>query len=302
MISVIYSFRNEQENLKELIERTIKIISSIQINYEIIFVDDYSDDKSRDIILNYASSNNNIKYIGMEYNCGIAQSIICGLKNCKGDYAVYLDSDLQDPPELIEKMYKKILEGNNVINTIRTKRKKESKVKLFLTNVAYNYLNKNLKPAILKNSGDFKMFDKKALQIFLGLSEKDPFLRGIPSKIGLKQSNIFYERDGRYKGNTKFPIFASLNPYKEIFRAITTHKNNIIYYPFLLALLLGTVIIGMVLLKLIGIDISWVNIFICIILLSIQFSISIACIFLDRINTNSNSSEEYRVKEKVNFD
>ena len=294
MISVILGFKNESSNLEELINRTVSTLENTSEKYEIIFIDDDSKDNSREIILNEIKKNKNLKYIKLSRNFGIAQSLICGLENSSGDAIVYLDSDLQDPPELIKDMYEKIKEGYHIINTVRTKRHGETKTKLVLTNFAYSFLKLFIKPTILKNSGDFKMITGLAKDKFLEIKEKDPFMRGLSAKIGLKQTEIFYERSKRSKGKSKFPIFASLNPYREIFRAITTHNSSIIYFPVFMSVILGFFSIILIISSWLNIlNLSWWNYFLIFSLNFILMSIATLSIYIDRLIQNTKEERIY---------
>ena len=118
-LSVIISFKNEEENIGELIERIKKTLDENNISYEIIFVDDKSLDNSKKIIIEKIKQDENIKYILLSRTFGIGPGIIAGLENTQTEASVYMDCDLQDPPELIPKMYNLFKEGNDVVHTQR---------------------------------------------------------------------------------------------------------------------------------------------------------------------------------------
>lgn len=304
MISIIFSFKNESENIPELVERTVAIMNKINKSYEIIFVDDNSNDNSKKLILELSSKNKNIKYILMSRTFGTAPCVLAGMLHSKGEYLVYLDSDLQDPPEVIEKMYNEMLSGFEVVHTKRKVRKGESFFKLYLTKIAYFLLNKTLNINLQKNSGDFKMITKKIAKKILDLKEKDPFLRGLPSFVGAKESVIFYDRDKRLKGESKFPLLSSINPYKEFFRAITSFSSFPIYLILFsgLAMFLIFFIYFFYLLLSNKIDENYFVVIIFFLFSVTQTSIGFIGLYIERLLTNTSSRPEYIISEKIGFD
>ena len=131
LISLVFSFRNEEANLSELINRLEKTLNNLNYEYELIFVNDASNDTSILILEENMKRNNRIKVINMSRRFGISACILAGFKNSSGNAIVYMDSDLQDPPELIPKLIKKWEEGNDVVHTIRTKRRVENFFRMF---------------------------------------------------------------------------------------------------------------------------------------------------------------------------
>ena len=240
-ISIIYSFRNEAENIPELIKRTIKSLESIPISYEIIFVNDYSNDNSLQILKAFHQKNPKIKIINMSRNFGGTPSILAGFKYATGDALIYLDSDLQDPPELFPKLIKKWEEGYDVVHTTRKKRKGENLIKMLLTRIAYKIIKSMANINIRKDSGDFKLLSRRAIDNILDLAEYDPFLRGMSSWIGFNQTEVFYDREPRFLGKTKFSLWNfGTNPYQEFLRGILSFSNYPLYISFFLGMLLLT--------------------------------------------------------------
>ena len=237
MISVVITFRNEEDCLKELITRLENVLTRIQQKYEIIFVDDYSTDNSNKILIEERLKNNQIKIIKTSKNIGNGRSLVYGLSKSRGDYIVYLDCDLQDPPELIEDMYKLIIDKKiDIINTQRISREGETITKKFVTNVAYKVVNVFNKDKILEDSGDFKMLSRNALNAILLYKDNDPFTRGFPVLVGFKQMTLKYNRDKRNFGNTHYSLLSSTNPYKELIRGIVFNSFRPIYLIFFLGI------------------------------------------------------------------
>jgi dolichol-phosphate mannosyltransferase len=180
IISAIFSFRNEEQNLPELLKRTSKVFQKLnkKYNYELIFVNDDSSDSSLEIL----KSNLNlypIKIINMSRRFGSTPCVFAGLENASGDLIVYLDSDLQDPPELIETLVNKMEEGYDIVHTIRTRRFGENKIKMLVTKFAYKIINYFSNIKLRTNCGDFKLISRKALNDLLKIKELDPYLRGL---------------------------------------------------------------------------------------------------------------------------
>ena len=141
VLSVVFSFRNEEKILDELINRIAATLNKLKDwQYELIFVNDSSDDDSEKILSDLQKSYP-ITIINMSRKFGVGPCVLAGLKNSKGDAAIYMDSDLQDPPEVIPKLIKKFENGIDVVHTIRSKRLGEGKIKMFLTNIAYRLIN-----------------------------------------------------------------------------------------------------------------------------------------------------------------
>ena len=165
--------------------------------------------------------------------------VLAGFAQSKGDAVIYMDTDLQDPPELIPRMLQKWREGADVVHTTRTARKGENAFKMWLTRQAYRAINGLSDITILQNTGDFKLISRRALNEILKLSEFDPFLRGLVAWVGFKQEQVFYERDARFAGATKYSLWRSLNPYKEFLRGITTFSTLPLYFALFLGILVS---------------------------------------------------------------
>ena len=214
-VSVILSFRNEEDVLPELIKRLRQTLISEKIKkviaaYELVFVNDVSTDRSLEILLSELQNHKDIKIINMSRNFGVSPCVLAGMKYATGNILVYMDADLQDPPELIPEMlnaYKKM--GVDVVHTQRTSRDGESKIKLAITKLGYSILKKVSTIDIAPNIGDFKLLSRRAADHLIQLKEHRPFIRGLINWIGFKQTTIKYKREKRFAGETKFPIFSA---------------------------------------------------------------------------------------------
>jgi glycosyltransferase involved in cell wall biosynthesis len=214
-LSVVFSFRNEEEVLPELIRRTRKVLNDekdrgVISDYELIFVNDASRDSSLEVLLKEAQGQKDIKIINMSRRFGVTPCVMAGLEFSSGDGAVYMDCDLQDPPELIPKMLDAWINGDNVdvVHTVRLTRTGETKIKLFMTKMGYMILSRFAYVKLPMQEGDFKLLSRKAIDHLIKLREFNPFMRGLVRWIGFNQVQVPYHRQARHAGRTKFRIFS----------------------------------------------------------------------------------------------
>jgi len=237
-LSVVFSFRNEADVLAELIDRVERVLSELQINYELIFVNDSSTDTSLSILRGRRSANPRIKIINMSRRFGNAPCVLAGLEKSCGDAVIYMDSDLQDPPELIPSLIKRWQEGYDVVHTTRLSRHGESKLKLWLTDRAYRVIDWFSDLEIPRNTGDFKLLSRRAVESILEIKEIDPFMRGLSLWIGYKQIFVPYERSARQGGRTHYSLLNTMNPYAEFIRGLTAFSSVPLYF----ALVIGFIV------------------------------------------------------------
>ncbi len=234
LISIVYSFRNEESLLGELIERTVKAMDDYE--FEIIFVNDDSTDKSLEVIQSFSKKDSRIKILNMSGRFGQIPCLIAGLRSASGEAVLYCDSDLQDPPELFPKMIKEWEEGAFVVNMMRSKRNGENPIKMLLTKLAYKAWNKCSKIKIQVEVGDFKLVDKKVLTELCKIKEEDPFLRGYVQWLGYKQVNLAYDREARHSGETHFPFWGG-DPIETFFIGLTSFSITPLYLPLIFMLI-----------------------------------------------------------------
>ena len=228
LISIIFSFKNEETNLYELIKRIKSSLSVINNwKYELIFINDCSEDSSEEILIDL-QKNNPITIINMTRTFGVGPCVLAGFREAKGDAIVYMDADLQDPPEIIPKLIKEYEKGSEIVHTVRTKRYGESLFKMGVTKIAYKIINYLSEIPLPTEAGDFKLISKTALEKILLQNEFRPYIRGLSIWVGYKQSFVNYERDPRAGGESKFPLL-SKGPITEFISGITSYSLKPLY-------------------------------------------------------------------------
>lgn len=206
-ISIVTPIYNEEKNITPFLDRIVPVLEKMQIKYEIIFVMDVSEDNTERVVLNHIEKNNNIKLIVMSRRFGQPAAMLAGLNNCSGENLVFIDVDLQDPPELIPDMYNEIIMGFEVVLAKRKKKINENTIRKFVSTIGYFIINKLSDTNIPQNIGEYRMISKKIINQIKDLKENEFFLRGIVSYIGFKQKVIEFERKGREIGETKYNKF-----------------------------------------------------------------------------------------------
>ena len=207
-VSVVIPMYYEQEVAEVCYKRVKKVLDELKEKYEheIIFINDGSKDKTLDILQDIAKVDKNVKIISFSRNFGHQAAVTAGLKYVTGDAIIIIDADLQDPPELIPDMIEKWEQGYEVIYGKRKKRNGESAFKLLTAKAFYTALNKLSDVDIPGDTGDFRLVDKKVVDVINSLPEHNKFLRGLFSWVGFEQYEYEYERKERYAGKTKYPL------------------------------------------------------------------------------------------------
>jgi glycosyltransferase involved in cell wall biosynthesis len=242
-ISIIIPFFNEKNNLPLILAEVRKLVE-IEKNYEfeLLLMDNNSDDGSSSIAKNELKNFENSKYFKLSRNFGYQANIKAGYDKCTGDAAVQLDADGEDDPAIISKFIRQWEKGFEVVYGIREKRH-EFFFLTFLRNFFYSFLRKFSEVDIPNKAGDFRIIDRKVINFLKKLDEKNLYLRGLISFIGFKQKGLNYERKKRFTGNSKISLFG----YFDIsLSAITSFTKT----PLVLIFILGviTFIISIILL------------------------------------------------------
>ena len=234
IISIIIPFYNEKENIVSILsDIKKKLFNSTKYNFEIILMDNHSNDGSDEIAKNEMKNFDSIKYFRLSRNFGYQSNIKAGLEKCSGDAAVQLDADGEDDPILILDFIKQWENGYDVVYGIR-KNRKENFFLSFLRNKFYSFLNKFSDINLPNGAGDFRLIDRKVIDYLKVFDEKNLYLRGLISFIGFKQTGIQYDRLSRKHGKSKISI---LKYFDIAMSAITSFTR----FPLLLIFFLGVI-------------------------------------------------------------
>jgi glycosyltransferase involved in cell wall biosynthesis len=203
-ISIVIPVYNESACLNALYDRLRKVEQDARVGFEYLFIDDGSQDGSREIIRRLAAGNPNVRYLFLSRNFGHEAATTAGLDHCSGDATIIIDSDLQDPPELIPELIAKWKEGYQVVYARRILRRGETFFKRTTSWLFYRILRGLSMVDIPADTGDFRLIDRSVVHQFRRCREQNRFVRGLVAWTGFRQTAVPYERDHRYAGQTKY--------------------------------------------------------------------------------------------------
>lgn len=307
LLSIIVPMYYEELVAYECYHRIKNVVNSIEsMDYEIIFVNDGSKDRTLAILKGIAKGDKCVKIIDFSRNFGHQAAVTAGLFNCKGDAVVIIDADLQDPPEIIPEMIDKWKEGHQVIYGKRRTRSGESKFKLFTAKYFYKTLSYMASIEIPKDTGDFRLMDRIVVEAFKEMPEQNRFIRGMVSWIGFDQVPIEYNRDDRFAGETKYPL-------RKMIKFATDGIVSFSTKPLKLTAIFGIGTIGISILLIIytivtkimsDTSMGWASTMCVILFFSGVQLLSLGVIgeYIARIYDESKNRPLYLVKEKINFD
>jgi polyisoprenyl-phosphate glycosyltransferase len=204
IISIIIPVYNEEENINLLYDRISKVMDGLSYKYEMLFINDGSTDDTVILLSALNKQNKKVKIINLSRNFGKENAMSAGIDHAAGDAAVIIDSDLQDPPEVIPELIKEWEKGYDAVYAVRKKRNSEGLRKKVTAYLFYKIFNKFSKIKIPANTGDFRIIDKAVILALRELPEYNRFMKGLFSWVGFKQTGIYYNRDPRYAGRTKW--------------------------------------------------------------------------------------------------
>ena len=308
-ISVVVPVYNEEENIDFFINEITNTFKEIDKPYEIIFVMDPSSDETETKILENIKENNNIKLIAFSRKFGQPLATLAGIENCCGKFCVIIDVDLQDPPNLIQKMYAEIKNNNlDVVYAVRNKRYGETFVKKIIARFGYKLINYLSDINIPTDAGDFRIISRRVINHLKSFDEKEAFLRGLVSYIGFRQKKIVFDRMERKFGVSK---------YNKFFGSIKIGLNGIVgfsskplflmtFFGFLisaLSFLLGT---WYLIQKIIGINLT-PGLTTTVILISFYsglqlFGLGLLGEYIGRIYEQVKKRPKYIIDKKINFE
>lgn len=239
--SIIAPIFNEFENIPELYHRICEVMDSTGEPWELILIDDGCTDGSTDRIRELAAQDSRVRPVIFARNFGHQIAVTAGLDYARGQAMVVIDADLQDPPETILELAKKWKEGYEVVYAVRSEREGESWFKLFTASMFYRLIYRITDVKIPLDTGDFRLIDRKVVDVMNSMREKHRFLRGMSSWIGFKQIGVEYKRAARHAGVTKYP-------FKKMLKLALNAITGFSYFPLQVATYFGFISAGIAIL------------------------------------------------------
>lgn len=210
-LSVVVPVYNESTGLREFHDRLGAVLASIGHSFEIIFVNDGSTDDSLSVMLSIRESDSSVGIIDLSRNFGKEAAMSAGLDHAAGSAVVIIDADLQDPPEVIPRLVEKWHEGNDVVSARRTVRRGETWFKRKSAHLFYRLMERIGTVPIPRDTGDFRLLSRRAVDALSQLNEKHRFMKGLFSWVGFEQASVEYERDPRASGRSKWSYWGLWN-------------------------------------------------------------------------------------------
>jgi dolichol-phosphate mannosyltransferase len=230
--SIIAPIYNELENIPELYRRVSEVMDSTGEPWELILVDDGSTDGSTEAIRTLAKEDDCVRPVIFARNFGHQIAITAGWDYSRGDAVVIIDADLQDPPELILEMAKKWKEGYEVVYAVRKEREGESMFKIWTASLFYRLIYLITDVKIPLDTGDFRLMDRKVVDVLKQMRERHRFPRGMSAWVGFRQIGVEYKRAARKAGETKYP-------FRKMFRLALNAITSFSYFPLQVATFFG---------------------------------------------------------------
>ncbi|MFV0542423.1 MAG: glycosyltransferase family 2 protein [Marinicella pacifica] len=231
-VDIIVPVYNEQDVLDVFRQRMNEVMSQLDIDWRVLFVDDGSDDNSLHKMQELHAADGRYGYLSLSRNFGKEQALTAGLDHADGDAVIVIDVDLQDPPELIPDMIAAWHEGYDVVYATRKQRQGESWAKKTTANWFYRILNTMSDTAIPKDTGDYRLMSKKAYRAVNQLRERNRFMKGLFAWVGYKQKQLYFEREPRAAGQTKWN-------YNKLWRFAIDGITSFSYLPLRFATWIG---------------------------------------------------------------
>ena len=303
--SIVVPVFNEQEAIPLFYEATVPVMDKLNEPYEIIFVNDGSRDNTLAVLKGLAEKDSRVKVLSFSRNFGQQAAIFCGFEHAEGDAVIDIDVDLQDPVEAIPMMIEKWKEGYDVVHGKRKKRKGESFFKKVTSKMYLKFLQKISGLKIPKDVGEFKLFDRKVIDVINAMPEQERYLRGLTSWVGFKQTEVEFVRNERSAGETKYSV-------KKLFKLAGKSVISLSTWPLSLSMKTGLfggflslacfiTFIVLACCKIFLPVVAWVFPTVAL-LFSIQFVLNgISNIYLCKTYEETKNRPRYIVGEKINF-
>lgn len=306
LYSLVIPLYNEEQVIHECIKRVTNVMGNKSFDYEVIFVNDGSKDSTEEIVKQYCEKDDHLKLITFSRNFGHQTAITAGMDNSSGDAVVVMDADLQDPPEVILDLIAKFEEGYDVVYAIRSKRKGESLFKKVTAKIFYRYMRSMSDVDIPIDTGDFRLISRQVCDVLKTLTERNRYVRGLVSWVGFKQTGVYYEREERFAGETKYPLKKMLKLSVDGITSFSTKPLKLSKWIGLIVSAAGFIYALVIIIqKLFGVEMQtgWASTIVIVLIIGgIQLlMMGITGEYIARIFEESKNRPLYIIKEKVNM-
>lgn len=211
LVSVVVPCYNEEPVIRETHKRLVSVLEQLKPDaFELIYVNDGSRDRTLELLEELQAADERVRVLSFSRNFGHQIAVTAGLDNAQGDAVVLIDADLQDPPAVILEMVERWRDGYHVVYGMRTDRPGETRFKLWTAKLFYRLLNKLSDVEIPLDVGDFRLMDRRVVDVMRAMPERDRYLRGMVSWVGFRQIAVMYRREPRFAGESKYPLFKML--------------------------------------------------------------------------------------------
>jgi dolichol-phosphate mannosyltransferase len=298
------SFRNEADVLIELIQRLEAVIAEQPEDFELVFVNDDSDDASLELLAEARTVNQQIKIINMSRPFGYAECLKAGMARASGDVVISMDTDLQDPPEVIKEILSRWRDGADVVYTVRTGRKGEPVFRKIVTWIAYRIIRSFSPLPLPVDAGDFRLMSRRVVEEFLRLDESYPYVRGLAMWLGFKRAAVKYEREARKAGESHFPGTFSMGALQSFVAGITSFSM----VPLFFVLVVGIIATAASALGLLAIvfgasfpEGTAMVLFLVLLWGSLMAALGVVAVYISRIYSDVRRRPGYIIKDTIGF-
>lgn len=311
LLSVIVPCYNEDAVLRATHERLGNVLRAVEdLEFEIIYVDDGSHDHTHEILTELQANDRLVRVLRLSRNFGHQIAVTAGLEQAAGDAVVIIDADLQDPPEVIPTMVRRWREGVHVAYGNRVAREGESRFKLWTAKAFYRLINLLSETKMPLDTGDFRLMDRKVVDVLLAMPERGRFLRGMVSWIGFRQIAVAYERQPRPAGESKYPLIKMIRFAMDGIISFSVIPLKVAVWTGLVTIWLALAgIIVAVFVRLFGVyDLKlgqgWASLFVAVLFMG---GVQLLCLgimgeYLGRIYTEVKRRPLYAVQERLGFE
>jgi polyisoprenyl-phosphate glycosyltransferase len=206
LVSVVSPVYQEEAGIEEFHRRLMACLRSLDgdLDHEVVYVNDGSTDRSLDLLQKLVADDHHVRVVDLSRNFGHQVALSAGVDHARGDAVVVIDSDLQDPPEVIPEMIEKWREGFKVVYGVRMSRAGETRFKLFTSKMYYGLMDRVSEVPLPRQAGDFRLLDRKVVDVLDRMPERNRYVRGMVAWVGFPQCAVEYERDPRFAGTTNY--------------------------------------------------------------------------------------------------